>query len=127
MSIAGIGTDIVEIARMQAALERHGARFGERILNAAELAAWERRDRSASFLANRFAAKEAAVKALGCGFRNGVRFRDVEVASDALGKPELILHGAALERMQVLGATASALSISDERLYAVAFVVLYSA
>lgn len=126
MTVAGIGTDLVEIARLERALERHGQRFGERILGPEEREEWRRRDRSPRFLAKRFAAKEAAAKALGTGFRDGIRFADIQVDHDALGKPQLRLAGAAAARAAALGVVRSAISISDERQYALAFVVLES-
>lgn len=124
MTLLGIGTDLVEIARLEQALARHGVRFGERILSEREIEDWRRVDCSARFLAKRFAAKEAAAKALGCGFREGVRFRDVEVRHDALGKPVLHFAGAAAQRLIKLGGNDSMLSISDERHYALAFVTV---
>lgn len=124
MIIAGIGTDLVEIARLSAALERHGERFGERILGPEEQLEWRRADHSARFLAKRFAAKEAAAKALGTGFRKGVRFADIQVRHDAIGKPYLQFSAAAAARAAELGVVQSELSISDERAYALAFVVL---
>lgn len=127
MTIAGIGTDLVEIDRLAAALERFGQRFGERILGRDELIEWERGRRSPRFLAKRFAAKEAAAKALGTGFRNGIRFVDIQVRHDALGKPQLAFEAAAAARAEALGVVRSELSISDERSYAVAFVVLVGA
>lgn len=124
MIIAGIGTDLVEIARLAGALERHGERFGERILGAQEQVDWRRADYSPRFLAKRFAAKEAAAKALGTGFRNGVRFADIQVIHDDLGKPYLDFAAAAAARAEELGVIQSELSITDERAYALAFVVL---
>lgn len=122
--IAGIGTDLVEIVRLEAVQQRWGTRFGERVLGAAEFAEWRRRDYSIRFLAKRFAAKEAAAKALGTGFRTGVRFSDIQIDNDALRKPYLIFEGVAAERAAALGVTRSELSISDERSYALAFVIL---
>ena len=127
MTIAGIGTDLVEIVRMAAALERRGEKFGERILGAVELEEWRLGGCSVRFLAKRFAAKEAAAKALGTGFRNGVRFADIQVSHDSLGKPYLEFSAAAATRAAELGVVRSEVSISDERSYAVAFVVLLRA
>lgn len=124
MTIAGIGTDLVEIARLASALERHGERFGDRILGPEERAEWRQGGCSARFLAKRFAAKEAAAKALGTGFRNGVRFADIQVVHDALGKPYLKFAAVAAARAAALGVLRSELSISDERAYALAFVIL---
>lgn len=122
--IAGIGTDLVEIERLEAVQQRWGKRFGERILGPAELKDWQRSDYSVRFLAKRFAAKEAAAKALGTGFRSGVRFSDIEIGHDLLRKPHLSFTGAAAKRAAELGVTQTELSISDERSYALAFVVL---
>ena len=122
--ICGIGTDIVAVERIEAALERHGVRLARRVLTEAEHAAFERAGGTAAFLARRFAAKEAAAKALGTGFSNGVTLRDLEVSHDGWGKPELTLHRGAAARAQALQACRAELSLSDERAYALAFVVL---
>ena len=122
--ILGIGTDIVRIERMEAALSRHGARFAIRLLARSELDDFMRAARPAAFLAKRFAAKEALVKALGTGFRDGIRPRHVVVHRDDLGKPELRLAGAARSRADHMGVRHIHLSLTDEREYAVAFVVV---
>ena len=93
--IFGIGTDIVRVTRMQRSLERYGQRFAERILAAEELAEFSLEARKAHFLAKRFAAKEAAAKAMGTGFRDGLALRHIAVGHDALGKPQLIFSGKA--------------------------------
>ncbi len=124
--IAGIGTDIVSVERVAAALERHGARFAERVLTEGELAGFQRANAGPGFLARRFAAKEAAVKALGTGVACGIGLRDLEVLHDARGRPLLEFHGAARSRAASLNVVERHLSISDERGYAVAFVVLVS-
>lgn len=122
--IIGIGTDLIEVARLQDMLERRGDALARRVLTEAELAGFHRHAVPARFLAKRFAAKEATLKALGTGLRNGIRWLDVAVQHDELGKPSILLSGAALERFRTLGATGIHLSISDERNYAVAFVIL---
>lgn len=122
--IHGIGTDIVRIARMQKDLERYGARFAERILNEAELKEFAASSTPARLLAKRFAAKEAAAKALGTGFRDGLALRDIGVDHDALGKPLLTWRGYAVELRERLGLGESFLSLADEEEYAVAYVVL---
>jgi holo-[acyl-carrier protein] synthase len=124
VGLIAVGTDLVEIARIARALERHGERFAERILSPREQTEWRRRGANARVLAKRFAAKEAAAKALGTGVQAGVRLHDLEVLHDELGKPLLHFSGGAAERAKSLGAARNALSISDERLYALAFVVL---
>ncbi|KAB7627563.1 holo-ACP synthase [Alkalilimnicola sp. S0819] len=126
MSIVGLGTDIVRVARLARIQARHGERFALRILTEAELAGYRRSPRPEAVLARRLAAKEAAAKALGTGIAAGVTFKDLEVSHDALGKPLLRLHGAAARRLQALGGRRCHLSISDEQDYAVAFVVLES-
>ncbi len=124
--IVGTGIDIAEIARFEASLDRYGERFARRILTGAEIRQFAERKASARFLASRFAAKEAASKALGCGIAQGVVFHSLEVSNDAQGKPLLTLHGAALEKATSLGVANCHLSLSDERHYAVAMVVLES-
>lgn len=113
-----VGVDIIEIERIAAVLERHGSRFLQRIYTEREVA--HCRGRVAE-LAARFAAKEAASKALGTGMR-GIRWRDMEILPDARGKPILYLHGAALARAQELGLREFAVSLSHSRDFAVAVV-----
>ncbi len=122
--IVGIGTDLVEVVRMQEALGRHGERLAARILTPAELEEFYRSAAQERFLSKRFAAKEAAAKALGTGFAEGLGWHDIAVTHDALGRPELQFQGAGLRLLRRLGATRSHLSIADERGHAVAFVVL---
>jgi len=124
--IAGIGVDIAEIARFKQMLERYHDRIVTRILCAAEQAQFERRNRSARFLASRFAAKEALSKALGTGIAQGIGFHSIEVVNDDLGKPCLQLHGAAKTLIEKRGIQQALLSLSDEKHYAVAMVVLES-
>ncbi|MER3405473.1 MAG: ACP synthase [Chloroflexota bacterium] len=118
MSVLSVGVDIIEIERIAAALERHGSRFLERIYTEREVAYCRGR---VAELAARFAAKEAASKALGTGMR-GIRWRDIEVLPDGRGKPLLYLHGAALARAQELGLREFAVSLSHSRDFAVAVV-----
>ncbi len=123
--ICGIGTDIVAVARLQANLDRYGERFAARILTASEMAVFrEAANKKAHFLAKRFAAKEALVKALGTGFRDGLSLRDIAVANDALGKPVLEFSAKLADRLRARGITRWHLSLTDEREYALAFVVL---
>lgn len=122
--IVGIGTDIVRIARFDAMLDRHGMRVAERILSAAELAEFAGVALPARFLAKRFAVKEAAAKAFGTGFRDGLGLRHISVRHDAVGKPELVFDGRAAELCARLNVGDCHVSIADERDYAVAFVVL---
>lgn len=122
--IFGIGTDIVSVSRMQSALQRHGERFAERILAEEELEEYRQSSKPAQFLAKRFAAKEAAAKAFGTGFRNGLAMNDFIVAHDALGKPLLQFAGRAEQFCSEQGVGEAFLSISDEKEHAVAFVTL---
>lgn len=122
--IAGIGTDIVSVSRVRSILNRFPDRFAKKILSENEFADFTRCTTRAAFLAKRFAAKEAAVKALGTGFRQGVEYRDITVSHDAHGRPMLVFTGVALRKVSENKITNSHLSISDERDHAVAFVVL---
>jgi len=122
--IYGIGTDIVAVPRLQANLDRYGERFAARILTAPEMAAFRQTQSQAHFLAKRFAAKEALVKALGTGFRDGLSLRDIAVANDAVGKPMLEFSDKLADCLRARGVTQQHLSLTDEREYAVAFVIL---
>lgn len=122
--IYGIGTDIVAVARIQTALDRHGERFARRVLAEGELAGFFQAASPAHYLAKRFAAKEATVKAIGWGFRDGLGLRQIAVAHDGRGRPGLVYSGRAAQLVEQLGIRASHLSLSDERDYALAFVTL---
>ncbi len=122
--IFGIGADLVEIARVAQVLRRHPARFMARILTPAEREQFHAATHPERFLAKRFAAKEAAAKALGTGIANGVGWQDLSVASGPDGRPVLHLPAGIRERFARGGALQAHLSISDERDYALAFVVL---
>ncbi|WP_024327131.1 holo-ACP synthase [Thioalkalivibrio sp. AKL19] len=124
--ILGIGTDLVQVARMQGMWERHGARLAGRILHPLERVALPAQD-PAGFLARRFAAKEALSKALGCGVGADMALVDAGVTHDARGRPGFVLDGRARATAERLGAGAIHLSISDEREYAQAFVIVESA
>ncbi len=123
--IAGLGTDVVSVDRVAVLLDRFGLRMARKVLGPDELTEFIRKEDAPGFLARRLAAKEAAVKALGTGFRDGVRWYDVQVGHDVLGRPELHLSGAALKRLQALAVSPRLwISISDERHYAMATVVI---
>src|SRR5450759_4761629 len=92
--IVGLGLDIAEVDRIEASIRRHGRAFVERVFTPAEIAYCERHRNRAERFAGRFAAKEAAMKALGTGWRCGVRWVDIEVIREASGKPALKLSGA---------------------------------
>lgn len=122
--IFGIGTDIVRVARMQKNVERYGEKFAERILTPAELEEFRRESRPAHFLAKRFAAKEAAAKAMGTGFRDGLMFHHIGVGHDAAGRPRLEFTHEAAAFVAAHGITNVHVSLADEEDHAVAFVTL---
>jgi holo-[acyl-carrier protein] synthase len=114
-----VGVDIVEVERIAKALERFGDRFMERIYTQAEVDHCRGRVME---LAARFAAKEAISKALGTGI-HGLTWQEMEILPDALGQPQVYLHGSALERARLLGLTDFAISLSHSEEYAIALVV----
>ncbi len=122
--IRGIGVDIVKVDRIEQAVERWGYRFLKRIFTPAEIERCQKRARPAQCLALRFAAKEAFAKALGLGMRKGLRWRDIEVVHDHLGKPDLLLYNQAQRLLEAMEASRTWLSLSDERESALAVVVL---
>ena len=124
--ISGIGVDIVQIKRFKRIMKRYGDRMEKRLLTHKESEQFHKRGGSISFIASRFAAKEAASKALGTGIAKGVGFHSIEVVSSELGKPELKFHGVAKEILLEKKITSASISISDERKYVVAMVVLES-
>jgi len=124
--IVGTGVDIAETARLEQALERHGERFVKRLYTPREIAYCEGFKNRAERYAARFAAKEAAFKALGTGWAEGVRWLDVEITHQPSGKPELVLTGRAEELARQLGVTRAAVSISHSDRYVVAQVILES-
>jgi len=121
--IFGIGTDIVRVQRMMENLEKHGERFAQRILSETEFLEFSDNHNQSAFLAKRFAAKEAAVKALGTGFRNGISMKHISVGHDDLGKPILLFSHVAKEMIEEKQVLFSHLSIADEKDFAVAYVV----
>ena len=125
--IAGIGVDIVEIARIQAMLDRYGERFLARVYTEAETAYAMGGANRAERLAGRFAVKEAVMKALGTGKSQGILWRDVETLRGHLGKPEVRLHGQAVNWATLRGFGAAHVSITHDGGKAVAFVILEKA
>jgi holo-[acyl-carrier protein] synthase len=128
--IVGIGTDLIEIPRIEAAVARHGERFALRILGAGELRRYEQRRarserRGIAFLATRFAAKEAISKALGLGMRMPMTWRSAEVVNEASGKPVVVVHGALKAFVQARGLRLH-VSVTDERTLAMAYAVAES-
>ncbi len=126
--IYGIGTDIIQISRIEAVLARNGERFAEKILGPEELEKYRRRKakieaRGIRFLATRFAAKEAFSKAIGLGMHMPMTWRAVQTLNAPSGKPIVITDGALKTFMEQNGLTAQ-VSITDEAEYAVAFVII---
>jgi len=122
--IVSIGIDIIEVARIREVLVRT-PRFGERVFTPAERAYCDRRGAAAAqHYAGRFAAKEAALKALQTGWRGGISWQDIEIASRDSGAPYLILHGLVKDLFNSSGATAAHLSMSHTNEHAIAQVVL---
>jgi holo-[acyl-carrier protein] synthase len=124
--IVGTGVDIAETARIAQSLEHYGERFIKRICTPSEVAYCEKFKNKAERYAARFAAKEAAFKALGTGWGKGVRWLDVEVTHQPSGKPELVLTGRAQEVARELGVARVSLSISHADRYVVAQVIFES-
>ena len=122
--IIAIGIDMVEIARLAEVFARRGERFRDRVFTASEIAYCESRAGRMESYAARFAAKEAAMKALGTGWGEGVGWRDIEVLRLPTGLPSLRFHGRALERLTALGAHRAHLSLTHSRDLALAHVVL---
>ena len=130
--IFGIGTDIVEIARIRAALARHGDRFAERILGPEELVIYRRRSardmqhgasRGVTFLATRFAAKEALSKAFGLGMRMPMTWRAAQILKEPSGKPRVAASGVLAEWITTRQLAAH-VTVTDEAAYAAAFAVV---
>ena len=126
--IYGIGTDICDVRRIRASVERHGDRFALKILSEAEFATWKARsarwpERGLRYLATRFSAKEAFSKAIGLGMRMPMTWRLCEVGKLPSGKPVIVLHGVLKAWCEQRGLTAQ-VSVTDETDYAASFVVV---
>lgn len=121
--IHGIGTDLAEVVRFAQAISRHGDRFARRLLAADEIPEWRAAADPARFLAKRFAAKEAFGKALGTGVRAPATLHGIRVTHDALGKPGFSYSDELANHLGRCNLRAH-LSVSDEREYALAFVIL---
>jgi len=122
--IVGTGVDLAEVPRIRASVERYGQRFIERIYTPAEIAYVERKANRYERYAARFAAKEAGMKAIGTGWKRGVRWQDFEVANLPSGKPTLRLHGVAAEIAGRLKVRAISLSLTHTAELAMAHVIL---
>lgn len=127
MAIIGIGTDIVEIARISGQQTRIGDKLAKRVLTDAEFAQYLDHKQGVRFLAKRFAAKEAAAKALGTGIGRGVSFQHIHISNNEDGAPLIHFTDGALTQLQRLGgsdASSIFITIADEQHYAVATVVI---
>ncbi len=125
--IAGIGVDIVDIARIQALLDRYGERFLRRVYTEEETVYAMKGANKAERLAGRFAVKEAVMKSLGTGKSQGILWKDVETVHGRSGKPEVRLHGRAVKWAMLRGGGAVHVSITHDGGKAVAFVILEKA
>lgn len=126
--IYGIGTDICDVRRIQASLQRHGERLARRVLSDAELATWRSRsarwpERGVRYLATRFSAKEAFSKAIGLGMRMPMSWRLCEVGKLPTGQPVIVLHGPLKDWFDARGLQAH-ISVTDETDYAASFCVV---
>ncbi len=120
--IMGLGPDILDVRRIQRSLERFGERFTDKVLCASEHRSLSG-SRLAAYLARQFSAKEAVSKALGTGMRSGVHFRNIEIVRKESGAPLVRLTGEAKSRAEKLGVSDIHISMSDERDYAIAYVI----
>lgn len=126
--IYGIGTDICDIRRIRASLDKHGERFAAKVLSEAEMATWTARsarwpERGVRYLATRFSAKEAFSKAIGLGMRMPMSWRLCEVAKLPSGQPVIVLHGGLKDWFEAKGLHAH-ISVTDESEYAASFCVV---
>ena len=122
--IFGVGTDVVELSRIQATYDRFGEHFVRRLLMEEELELFKRSKWPVRFLAMRFAGKEAAVKAMGTGFRHGIWLRDVGIVNNNWGRPLIIWSDRGREVCERLGIGAAHVSLTDEAGLVVAFAVV---
>jgi holo-[acyl-carrier protein] synthase len=122
--IVGTGVDLAEVGRIRDAIGRYGDRFIQRIYTAAEIAYVEKKANRFERYAGRFAAKEAGMKAIGTGWRGGVRWQDFEVSNLASGRPTLVLHGVAARVAAKMGVKSISLSITHTAELGMAHVIL---
>ena len=122
--VVGIGTYIVEIARIADVLDRQGDAFVQRILTLSEQKQYQASKQKAAFLAKRFAAKEAVAKALGTGIGSGVSFQDMTISNDGKGAPSVSLSAGAAHIAAERSVQKVLLSIADEQKYAIAYAML---
>ncbi|WP_153914078.1 holo-ACP synthase [Shewanella sp. TC10] len=126
MAIKGLGTDIVEIARIEQQHSRLGDKLAKRVLTPAELEIYQDSKIPHRYLAKRFSAKEAAAKALGTGIGRGVSFQHIHITNSENGAPQVSFTDGALARMAELGASTAHITIADEQHYAVSTVIIES-
>lgn len=124
MSIFGIGVDLVNAKRIQLLYQKYGDRFPKRILDDDEMQLFENSKNKERYLCNAFAGKEAAVKALGTGFSQGVHWKDFGLSRKSSGQPQLHYTKKIKEKFNSLGISTSHISISDEDPWSIAMVVL---
>jgi holo-[acyl-carrier protein] synthase len=124
--IIGTGVDLCEVARIEAAVERYGQRFLQRIFTEREIVYAERKANKFERYAARFAAKEAGMKALGTGWKRGVGWQEFEVVNLASGRPTLQFHGKAAEIAEALGTRNISLSMTHTAQQGMAMVILES-
>ena len=122
--IIGTGIDIVNIERIEGLMARWGEAFLGRVFTEREIIRCQERKRASECFAGRFAAKEAFLKAIGWGFRNGIRWTDIEIENNSMGRPSLLFHGKAEAAYKTLRIQKSLLTLSHDRPYAVAHVIL---
>jgi holo-[acyl-carrier protein] synthase len=122
--IIGVGTDLIEISRIAKSIDRYGDHFLHRVYTAGEITYCSRKKQSAESYASRFAAKEAAAKALGTGISQGVSWREFEVTRQPGMRPEIHFHGRAARIAQSLGVRHASLSLTHSRDLAMAYVML---
>ena len=122
--VLGLGTDLIEIERVQQSISRFGERFLERVFTPGEIAYCLQKKRSAESFAARFTAKEAAAKALGTGISRGVSWKEIEVKREAGERPTLHLSGRAAKRAEAMGVKRAQLSLTHSHALAMAVVVI---
>lgn len=121
--VRGVGTDIIEVSRIEEMIQRHDETFLQRVYTAHEIQYCRQRKAAAQHYAGRWAAKEAALKALGTGWARGIKWTDLEVSNEPGGRPRLTLQGAARDYAEQLGIEEMKISISHCKAFAVALVV----
>lgn len=122
--VLGLGSDLIEIARIRASIERFGDRFLNRVFTPGEIAYCRSKKNAAESFAARFAAKEAGAKALGTGISHGIAWPEIEVRREVSGRPTLHWHGRALERSGILGVRRTSVTLAHSRDVAMAVVVV---